>query len=294
MTLRPFFARLPSILVLAFFFLILVACEAVNDVECPIPAANYTLIPIPPGNYQLAWVDQQPQEITLPIVGSTCAYVEFASVGDALPSGATLVLYLHKDRSLGDVNVALANSINPQMWTSTPGIEGDWMNSRFRNSAWGENLGGGVMFTGVLNGEDLDNRVPASYFAYPVVAVSDPTSYTTDGKPIYRFPISFSNALGCTEWRNASDQKFPLECREDFGIAILGQDVWLPALKGEGGRLASDSDSGGGSAANACVRLRTPFTDNEAGTPSEYEVAFLQAIVKMRSEGIPDFQTDLQ
>ncbi|NJN68171.1 MAG: hypothetical protein HC884_16390 [Chloroflexaceae bacterium] len=196
-------------------------------------------VSIPPGNYQLKWENQHPVGDDNPIVvatnGTAIAEVTFRSVGDPIPDGAVLALYLHKDRGYDNQGKPLGSETAEQLafnertqrftyaggenkWISTPGpgpSRQQWHDSLFHPAGWA--WGPWKMF-------------PDG----PAILVD--TATETNG--LFRFEVLLhGNKVDpkvCEQW--LAVQNFNL-CREDFGVAFLGKQEWLMAhVQGQGGR----------------------------------------------------------
>ena len=168
-----------------------------------LPQSIPAQIVIAPGDYRLQWLQQSPEAdlIRLGANGRAPISTEFISVGrERIPDGAVLALYLHKDKGTASTR-----------WISTPGTAQTPEDSQFHDYTWPGGL------AGILG---------------PAHAVMVTTGIAHAGRVRFEFALS-GNGVDPNLCRDAQPNGL---CREDFGVAFLGQTTWLPAEIGKGGR----------------------------------------------------------
>lgn len=89
-----------------------------------LPSVFQQQVPIPPGNYTLQWLQESPGGDLIKLPGNSDAQVttEFTSVGDPIPEGAIMALYLHKDpvaSTLGPSGTSFDSLFHHWSWGNT-------------------------------------------------------------------------------------------------------------------------------------------------------------------------------
>jgi len=265
------------------YFILLLALTACGTSSIQ-PLPTQAPVAVLPGDYRLQWVDQSPvgddNLARVPVDGRYKVIVKFASIGDPIPANADLGLYLHKDLA-----------------ASTPGPADRPFDSFFRHNSWDSSSDQPVMFP------EKDGFTPAYLI---VTARASETEVDGLGKvPVYRFEILLSGRDLSSEtcWRHRPDEDelailsnpdalkeqwsqdlVQFLCREDFGVAIMGQTEWLPAEVGKGGRpnsMGADNIMGYANAwwhIQVCDDEAIPCTAGIPSSPGTLRIPWLEIL----------------
>lgn len=236
------------------FFLILFFLTGCLPKQPAVPSTDVS------DSYKLEWHNQHPQgdynPILVPQNGAETIVVEFVS-DKPIPSDSVLALYLHKDRSLSQRNAGNPDEASERVhWTSTPGNSPAWFSSLFEHVSW--------------KGDWVEMEDGPAML---IDVTDEHVGKTETGLPIYHFEFKVDGndlPIGtCGNWHSqhnlAPNDPIYHFCREDFGVAFLGQAHWLMAEIGKGGRPENGGNFGH---ANAWWHIQLCDNDTIPCSPS--------------------------
>lgn len=219
--------------------LLLALCSLLFNASSPepppvqIPLAGHQI-------YRLKWLDQPSEDeekpLILPTNGTASLAFEFADLSiEPIPEGALLVLYLHKNRALKRSKIGEPDDpLERAKWPSIPGAGPNWFDSLFKDRSW------------------QNEWVEMEDGAALQVAMTNAPFRLEEGKPVYRFQLTLNGNNLARDKCEALHQYYEHEidssdptyhyCREDFGVALLGETEWLISdVKEEGGQAQNSS-----------------------------------------------------